>query len=120
MAGGERTPPRDVFSSVAGGSPARSVWLIVVGFAKTTGLPHLAKEEELVDLLESPVRVADGDPRHEGREVGCLVRRHPLQQEVTVSRPGGHRSRSLRLELRGRCDGARPRHGRGGRREDWP
>ena len=88
MAGGERTPPRDVFSSVAGGSPARSVWLIVVDFAKSAGLPHFAKEEELVDLLESPVSVADGDPRHEGREVGRLVRRHPLQQEVTVGRPG--------------------------------
>jgi hypothetical protein len=35
------------------------------------------------------VRVADGDPRHEGREVGRLVRRHPLEQEVSVSRPGG-------------------------------
>jgi hypothetical protein len=119
MAGGERSPPRGVFSS-AGPRPAGSVCLVAVRAAEATRLLHLAKEEELVDLLERPVCLADRDAGHECRQVGCLFRSHPLQQEVSIRRAGCQRSLCLRLELRGRSDDVRPRHAHGGRREDRP
>jgi len=109
-----------VYSVVTGHRPGISVRWRSVRAAEATGLLHLAKEEEKVDLLERPVGLADRDARQVGREVGRLFRRHAPQQETAVGRSGGQARPDRWRRHRGRRVGDRPRHGPGGRREDRP
>src|SRR6266550_195164 len=88
--------------------------------AEVAGSVHLAKEEELIDLAERPVRLADLDPGHESGQVGGLVRRQAPKDEIAVGRPGWEsRARGLAGGFRRGGDG-RPRHARGDRRGNRP
>jgi hypothetical protein len=127
--GGGSAPLRRLTLTVGGGSTAvvggfrgsvRSLGLAVVA-AESSGMRHLAQEQQLVDLSKGPVQVLDGDAANEGGQVGGFVRRHSLQEERPID---GSRRQGLRRAERfapGRWGLAGlARRGRGGRHGRWP
>ena len=91
-----------------------------VGVAEVTDSLHLSQEEKLIDLAERPGRLTHGNAGEVGRQVGCLIRSHALQEERPVRCPGGLHLDRRRAGSRGSRFDGRARHGRGGRREDRP
>ncbi len=59
-----------------------------VGAAEAAGLAHRAQEQQLVDLLERPARVAGREPTDPGGQVGRLSRCQALHQQEPVDGPG--------------------------------
>src|SRR6185369_16393696 len=73
-----------------------------VGVAEAARLAHRPKEQQLVDLLERPARVARREAADEGGQVGRLSRRQTLHEQEAIDGASGRcrRASLLRLGLR--------------------